>query len=165
MQGCIGIEVIHCKFVLEKFQLLTVWRGKRAPYNLILKVLNVSLAFYSLVVLLLKWLCQEKETHVVKNESVSFGAVSKGGRTCYFQPQRPTRVEPQWGSPRTVHGNSPNLQWLGNQGALVGLKGDLSVAQLTSRRYHAKALSPCRPSLLPILWETALDGKTDSYFP
>lgn len=53
--------------------------GKKKPYNFILKVLNASLAFFSLVVLFLKWLYQGKETHAVKNESVSLGAISRGG--------------------------------------------------------------------------------------
>lgn len=67
-----------------------------------------------------------------------------------------------------VHGASLPVQWLGNQGALVGWKG-------TSQQHSSppegtmlsktEALSSRRPSLLPILWETTLSGKTASYSP
>lgn len=39
MKGCVGIEVVHCELVEEKFQLLTlsVWRGKKRTLQLYFK--------------------------------------------------------------------------------------------------------------------------------
>jgi len=76
--------------------------------------------------------------HAVKNESVSFGTISRGGPNFFFPTTEANwRGLTMWKSqdcPRSF----PTAQWPGDRGALAGLEGDPSAAQLTTRRYQAE---------------------------
>lgn len=114
----------------------------------------MSLAFFSPVVLFLKWLCQGKETHAVKNESVFFGAISRGATVT-------SHHRGQW--ERTCNEEVPGLSmellslhsgwgteglWLGWKGTRLSKTGSFLLQNITASH---------------TLWEVAADGKTASY--
>lgn len=128
----------------------------------------MSLAFFSLVVLFLKWLCQGKEMHVVKNESVSFGAISRRGpsATSHHGGQQ-VRTRNEEVPELSVKLPPPQSDW-GTEGLWLGWKAtrqqNSSPPEGTGLS-KTEALSSCRTSLVPLFWEVTLDGKTASYLP